>query len=179
MPKYKTADTYLWYTTMKKEDILHELDMPVATPQEANTLIIHPGELLCRYYPCANMNRFQNTNALKAHIRDKHNEICEGEGGGSITAERDAAAIAFYNDLKSRYDTRVASAPQPAFPLKRDGTINMSELKRQAMEMGVDVPCEQCKLDNVSRRCCSHARRTQCDIFEEFAPYPSDTIKDP
>ena len=70
---------------------------------------------------------------------------------GRPTTVEETAAIGFYTALRDAYDARIAAAVEaaalnkPAIPRKKDGSIHLTEMRKQVKALHGQVPCEPCK----------------------------------
>ncbi|KAJ5885896.1 uncharacterized protein N7473_008570 [Penicillium subrubescens] len=133
---------------------------------------LYVGERYCRVSGCENSNCFSSTNTLRKHYGRDHPEITletKAKGGRSTIAEISQAQL-FYKDIMDTYDAIHASDDnRPPLPIKENGMVNMTQMKKMVRELGYSVPCEECRVRNNSKMCCHEDSKLTCEHFELFA----------
>ncbi|KAJ5214013.1 hypothetical protein N7449_001182 [Penicillium cf. viridicatum] len=82
----------------------------------------------------------------------------------------------FYEPLRIRYEQQYTSdiEHRPTLPLKRDGTVNMTQIREQLREIGHSGSYTSCKANNATRTYCHKSRRSIYDYFDYFTNNEED-----
>ncbi|KAJ5128097.1 hypothetical protein N7448_008876 [Penicillium atrosanguineum] len=118
---------------------------------------------------------FQTTNKLKHHIIKKHFEegdlMLGGKGGRTSATAAIKAIKDFYQPLQTRYEAEHADdiVHRPKLPLKRDNTVNMTQMRELLKNIGKTGACECCKAEKAAKFCGHESRRSKCDFFDLFS----------
>ncbi|KAJ6121166.1 hypothetical protein N7523_001206 [Penicillium sp. IBT 18751x] len=94
-----------------------------------------------------------------------------GKGGRTSATAAIKAINNFYQPLQTRYEAEHADdiVHRPKLPLKRDNTVNMTQMRELLKDMGKTGACECCKAEKATKFCCHESRRSQCDFFDLFS----------
>ncbi|KAJ5111673.1 hypothetical protein NUU61_001570 [Penicillium alfredii] len=168
MAKVKKNLNFQRYLDLKKED----LDLPSLEEDTKGYYTVEVGERYCRVEDCVNDTLFTSTNNLRKHILKQHPEVLltGEESGGRPTQTEEARAIKFYNDIMKAYDDREAEKEEvlPDLPLKNDGSVNITKMRRAIRAMKLPVPCEVCKDNDQPKLCCHDDVKDTCEHFDMF-----------
>ncbi|KAF7174608.1 hypothetical protein CNMCM5623_008451 [Aspergillus felis] len=136
----KKSEAYAQYLELGPEN----LALPPFAENAMGYLIIYAGEVYCRAPGCPKAKEaYSSLNNLKKHIQSTHSKkytIYTTSGGAPTIAEQQEA-IEWYQKLLEEEE----KPELPALPLKKDGTVHIKNMKAMVKEMGVDVPCSECK----------------------------------
>ncbi|OOQ85695.1 hypothetical protein PEBR_25786 [Penicillium brasilianum] len=58
--------------------------------------------------------------------------------------------------------------PRPDLPLKENGQVHISKMKKMVRELGYSIPCEICKIGENPKFCCHESSIADCEHFELF-----------
>ncbi|KAJ5817627.1 hypothetical protein N7447_007635 [Penicillium robsamsonii] len=183
MVRYSQHSSYQWYITQRSAEGLNLPALPV--PDTRGYTPLYLGERFCRALNCGKDTPATSTNNLRKHYASKHPELILNAAEGRPTTVEETAAIGFYTALRDAYDARIAAAVEaaalnkPAIPRKKDGSIHLTEMRKQVKALHGQVPCEPCKDANDRAGCCRLENATRCDNFEYFDSDGQSEVSDP
>ncbi|KAF7184870.1 hypothetical protein CNMCM7691_007513 [Aspergillus felis] len=145
MAYVKKAKAYLKYLELGAEG----LALPPFAENAKGYLIIYPGEVYCRAPGCPKgKEAYSSLNNLKKHLQSTHKDkyTVHTTSGGAPTIDEQQAAIEWYEKLLQEEKPEL-----PSLPLKKDGTVHMGKMKAMVKDMGINVPCDECKAQKKTR----------------------------
>ncbi|KAF4177469.1 hypothetical protein CNMCM8694_002300 [Aspergillus lentulus] len=153
------ADNLLkkWYQWYLREVESGKLVLPDYETNEDDELKIFYGELFCRVPDCVRaQKKYTATNNLRTHLLTHDGvKLEEGLVSGRVKQKEINEAIKFYKSLftgaepqkaaeGSASSTENASSSIPALPVKKDGTVHVTNMRKKVAELGHKVPCDSC-----------------------------------
>ncbi|GIJ91890.1 hypothetical protein Asppvi_010865 [Aspergillus pseudoviridinutans] len=146
---YKKTDEYQQYLDLGPE----KLALPAYTNDENGNIILYAGEVFCRAQNCPKAKEaYSSLNNLKKHIQNTHDDLTvKASGGGPPKLKAQQAAIDWYKKLVDDYLHKEDEPELPPLPKKKDGTVNITEMKKQVRSFGVSVPCDECKAKKMNK----------------------------
>ncbi|KAJ5151418.1 uncharacterized protein N7482_010670 [Penicillium canariense] len=168
MAKVKKNLNYQRYLDLSKAD----LELPSLKEDDKGYCTVEVGERYCRVEGCVNETRFTSANNLRKHVHKQHPlvHLTGEDSGGRPTQGEEAQAIKFYNALMKAYDDREAEKEEvlPPLPLKHDGSVHITRMRRAIRALKLPVPCEVCKDNGTPRQCCHDEVIDTCEHFDMF-----------
>ncbi|KAL4934233.1 uncharacterized protein BDV17DRAFT_278553 [Aspergillus undulatus] len=149
------------------------LQLPAYEQNENWEIKIHYGEIFCRVEDCSKAtHKYTATNNLRSHIAS-HGEhaLPGGNLGGRASQKEIDEAARWYKSLFAGIEPNNAGAAQtpstvshgrsisidstspatpslPPLPRKQGGSIHITNMRKQAVNLGGTVPCESCSNRN-------------------------------
>ncbi|KAA8646660.1 uncharacterized protein ATNIH1004_005335 [Aspergillus tanneri] len=143
-----------WYQWYLKEVSSGRLTLPTYE-QENNVIKIYYGERFCRVPDCAKAQKeYSATNNLRTHILSHETYTCPENSGGRVGTKVVDEATKWYKNLfagiEPRHSTPANSSiaassphrsmgftPKPKLPLKKDGTVHVTNMRAKVLEMNL------------------------------------------
>ncbi|EAW22051.1 uncharacterized protein NFIA_036070 [Aspergillus fischeri NRRL 181] len=171
-----------WYIRYLSEVADGRLELPPYEEREDGSIKIYYGELFCRVPDCSkSRKKYTATNNLRTHL-ETHGDIKlqEGNSGGRVPQKTVDEATKWYKRLfyavdpqdgggaSTSADTHFVCAMSvdagtPSLPVKKDGTVHVTNMRKKVAEMGRKVPCSSCGNRN---DCCKDINK--CAYFVLF-----------
>ncbi|KAF7164869.1 hypothetical protein CNMCM5623_009296 [Aspergillus felis] len=165
-----------WYQWYLREVETGKLVLPDYETNDDDELQIYYGELFCRVPDCVRaQKKYTSTNNLRTHLLTHDGvKLEQGLVGGRVKQKEVDDAIRFYKSLFSGAEPQKsaegsassaenAGPSTPILPLKKDGTVHVTNMRKKVAELGHKVPCDSCGKRN---DCCKDVNK--CDYFILF-----------
>ncbi|KAL4786397.1 hypothetical protein BJX76DRAFT_321254 [Aspergillus varians] len=179
-----------WYQWYLRDTAAGRLQLPDYEVDGDDDVYLYYGETFCRVPDCSRaIHNYKYTNNLRTHM-ETHEDISlpAGNVGGRAAQKVVDEAIKFYKGLYGGVEPGTATTPAPSagsvpaptiydpaspseagastlpvLPLKKDGTVHITEMRKAVTRMGHKVPCDSCTTRNA---CCKDINL--CDFFIFF-----------
>ncbi|EYE91950.1 uncharacterized protein EURHEDRAFT_463622, partial [Aspergillus ruber CBS 135680] len=141
------------------------------------TIKIYYSEVFCRVEDCSRaQHHYSATNNLVLHIKSHEGiHLQEGQKGGRIAQKVVDAAVKWYKGLMlgaeaevpsaigSRSEAEDGASERPPLPMKKNGGVHVTDMRKQVVLMGHKIPCSACGNRN---NCCKDME--SCEYFHLF-----------
>ncbi|KAL4935059.1 hypothetical protein BDV06DRAFT_217707 [Aspergillus oleicola] len=154
-----------WYQWYLHEVANGNLELPVYELNNENKIKLYYGEIFCRIAECLkSIHKYTATNNLRTHIAS-HEEFAlpGGNVGGHASQKEIDAAARWYKGLFAGVKPSASSAAQAPTTPSHGGSVHITNMRKQAIELGGTVPCQSCSSRN---DCCKDINK--CDNFIFF-----------